>query len=50
MLLRCHTPFGNFVPGDEIEVPEGSGFDPYHFELVTAEEPEPATETPVESE
>jgi hypothetical protein len=32
MLLRCHTAFGNFVPGDEIEVPDGAVFDGAHFE------------------
>lgn len=38
MLLRCHTPFGNFVPGDEIEVPDGAEFDTAHFEQAEPEE------------
>lgn len=32
MQLRCHTPFGNFVPGDTIEVPDGAVFDSAYFE------------------
>lgn len=32
MKLVCVKPFGNFVPGDEVEVPEDSGFDPFYFQ------------------
>lgn len=31
MTLVCIRAFGNFVPGDEVEVPEGA-FDTYYFE------------------
>lgn len=31
MLLRCHTAFGNFVPGDELEVPDGAVYDRAYF-------------------
>lgn len=33
MLLRCREAFGNFVPGDEIEVPDGAIYDTLYFEL-----------------
>lgn len=33
MILVCINPFGNFVPGDEIEAPEGAEFDSAYFEL-----------------
>jgi len=32
MLLRCTNAFGNFVPGDEVEVPDDAVFDSAHFE------------------
>lgn len=47
MKLRCHNAFGNFVPGDEVEVPDGAGFDHYYFE---ADEPEQAPEPAPEPE
>lgn len=34
MTLRCIRAFGNFKPGDEVEVPDGAEFDGYYFELV----------------
>lgn len=34
MLLRCTAKFGNFVPGDEVEVPNGALFDHKYFEAV----------------
>lgn len=37
MTLVCVRAFGNFVPGDEIEVPEGAGYDHYYFELKAEE-------------
>ena len=33
MILVCIRPFGNFVPGDEVEVPDGAEFDRYYFEV-----------------
>ena len=32
MILKCKVSFGNFQPGDEVEVPDGVVFDPGHFE------------------
>ena len=32
MKLRCTRPFGNFTPGDEIDVPDGAVFDGAFFE------------------
>jgi len=32
MLLRNVRPFGNFVPGDTVEVPDGAEFDHVFFE------------------
>ena len=37
MLLVNIRPFGNFMPGDEVEVPDGALFDRFYFE--TAGEP-----------
>lgn len=34
MVLECVHPFGNFVPGDEIEVPDGDVFDVAYFKEV----------------
>jgi hypothetical protein len=42
MLLRCTHAFGNFEPGDEIEVPAGALYDGAHFKEV--EPPEEAGE------
>lgn len=39
MQLVCKNAFGNFKPGDEVEVPDGAGFDNAYFDR--AEEPEP---------
>jgi hypothetical protein len=36
MLLRCTNAFGNFKPGDEVEVPDGAVFDTAFFELAEA--------------
>lgn len=38
MRLRCTHAFGNFVPGDEIEVPEGAVYDGYYFVPVEPEQ------------
>lgn len=37
MKLRCVRAFGNFKPGDEIEVPEGAVFDTCHFDYAELE-------------
>jgi hypothetical protein len=42
VLLKCYEPFGNFVPGDEIEVPDGAIFDGAYFKAVEVKTPEPA--------
>lgn len=34
MTLRCTNAFGNFKPGDEIEVPDGALYDGAFFEEV----------------
>lgn len=34
MLLRCKRKFGNFTPGEEIEVPDGAKYDRSYFEAV----------------
>lgn len=34
MILRCRAQFGNFSPGDEVEVPDGAVFDDKYFEVV----------------
>jgi hypothetical protein len=39
MLIRCIRAFGNFVPGDELMVPEGATFDHYYFEPVESGSP-----------
>jgi hypothetical protein len=44
VLLKCSRPFGNFNPGDEVEVPDGAEFDHAHFEC--AEQPELKEEKP----
>lgn len=36
MILVCIRKFGNTVPGDEVEVPDGAAFDHYHFEVAEA--------------
>jgi len=41
MQIKCVRPFGNFKPGDSVEVPDGAAFDTYHFEQAP-EEPAPA--------
>jgi hypothetical protein len=40
MLLLCHQPFGNFEPGDEVEVPDGAVFDSYYFTEQALDGPE----------
>lgn len=32
MILVCVHAFGNFEPGDEVEVPDGANFDTAFFE------------------
>lgn len=49
MRIRCTNAFGNFGPGEEVEVPDGAAFDPAHFEMaelepVADEEAKPAKE------
>jgi hypothetical protein len=34
MILRCRESFGNFVPGDLVEVPDSAVFDGAYFEQV----------------
>lgn len=38
MQLRCVRAFGNFQPGEEVEVPDGAGFDAVYFEKAESEE------------
>lgn len=38
MILTCVNAFGNFKPGDEVEVPDGAAFDTAHFEVKQAPE------------
>jgi hypothetical protein len=33
MVLRCIHAFGRFVPGNEVEVPDGAVFDHAYFEV-----------------
>jgi hypothetical protein len=40
MLLRCVRSFGNFVPGDEVEAPDGAVFDHVYFEQAAEPKPE----------
>ena len=40
MILECVRPFGNFQPGDIVEVPDGSKFDEYYFEVQPPAAPE----------
>jgi len=35
VLLECIRPFGNFVPGDEVEVPAGAVFDTFYFKVAS---------------
>jgi hypothetical protein len=37
MKLRNKEAFGNFKPGDEVEVPDGSVYDTYHWDEVKDE-------------
>lgn len=39
MLLVCVNAFGNFVPGDEVEVPDGALFDTAYFRVKPDAEP-----------
>lgn len=36
MFLKCKVAFGNFKPGDEVEVPDGGEFDTVYFEQIKA--------------
>lgn len=36
MKLKCKEPFGNFVPGDELDVPDGVIYDKAFFAEVPA--------------
>ena len=38
MILRCTKPFGNFEPGDEVEVPDGAVYDAFYFEKAPADD------------
>lgn len=42
MILECTEAFGNFVPGDEVEVPDGDAFDTAHFKAKEAAPDQPA--------
>ena len=42
MILKNIRPFGRFIPGDVLEIPDGSIFDTYHF----VKEVEAVKETP----
>lgn len=44
MKIRAKLAFGNFVPGDEVEVPDGCIFDTTYFER--ADEAPPVEDTP----
>lgn len=37
MIIKCKQPFGNFKPGDLVEVPDGAIFDELYFEHAAAE-------------
>lgn len=41
MILVCYNAFGNKVPGDEVEVPDGSEYDAAYFKEKAAEPPAP---------
>jgi hypothetical protein len=44
MQLRCKNAFGNFKPGDKVEVPDDAAFDQAYFEKVeAATAPKPVT-------
>lgn len=43
MQLKCVRPFGNFKPGDSVEVPDGAVFDTFYFETEPESAP-PASE------
>lgn len=36
MLLQCYNSFGNYEPGDELEVPDGALYDAAVFKEVPA--------------
>lgn len=42
MFIRCVQRFGNFAPGDELEVSDGAVFDETYFERVPVKGSEPA--------
>lgn len=37
MIIRCIHPFGNFNPGDELEIPDEAVFDETYFERAPVE-------------
>lgn len=39
MQLRCIRAFGNFKPGDELDVPDGAVFDGFYFERTPEAKP-----------
>lgn len=43
MILVCTHPFGNFKPGDEVEVPDGAVFDGAYY--AEKQEDQPAAST-----
>lgn len=45
MKLRCREAFGNFVPGDVIDVPEGAVYDTLYFELAEPDKTAPKEES-----
>jgi hypothetical protein len=50
MKLVCKNAFGNFKPGDEVEVPDGAVFDGTYFEVKQAPKPAPERAPVKESE
>ena len=36
MQIKCIRAFGNFRPGDVVEIPDGAVFDEGHFERLAA--------------
>lgn len=41
MKIKCIRAFGNFLPGDVVEVPADNTFDTYFFEAFAADEKAP---------
>ena len=55
MVIENLVPFGNFLPGDQVIVPDGAIFDTLHWREVLepseeAEAPEPLPDIPTNAE